>query len=314
MSKKKISVLGDSISTFRGSIPEENRWFYNAEDTNHTGITKVEETWWHNVIEALDGEFLANASFSGSMVQGSKFPAGNSKERAHQVLGAKGEAPDVILVFIGINDYGWGSPEAQAKGKSFASPANYDNDLHPLVQPFDLDAQYEGAPGASQIDPKIYEHADLFGIAPEGALQSFRTSYEEMLRNLKEVAPQAEIICVTLSPAYIPGEEHVFCYQLRGIELDEYNKAIQDAAQSVGAHVADIRGFGVDYNSLDGTHPTQAGMRQIADMVVASLSHKELPPSMPEAQKSIRFPQEDYVAGKPKAPVSDTGWKCIGER
>ena len=58
------------------------------------------------VIERLGAGF-ANASFSGSMVEGDGFPAACSARRIGQVAGPAGESPDEILVFVGTNDYGW---------------------------------------------------------------------------------------------------------------------------------------------------------------------------------------------------------------
>ena len=52
------------------------------------------------------------------MVEGAGFPAACSSRRIDQVAGPAGEAPDEAIVFIGINDYGWGGAEAQAAAPS----------------------------------------------------------------------------------------------------------------------------------------------------------------------------------------------------
>lgn len=48
------------------------------------------------------------SSFSGSVVEGFGFPAGDSPERIAALRGASGELPDTVLIYMGINDYGWG--------------------------------------------------------------------------------------------------------------------------------------------------------------------------------------------------------------
>ena len=93
-----------------------------------------------------------------------------------------------------------------------------------------------------------------------------------MLRNIRAVAPKALVYCVTLLPGRTRGVDHPeFCYRLRGHHVDEYNAAIRRAAADEGCRVADVRAFGRDYESLEGTHPTNLGMRQFASMVVRAM-------------------------------------------
>ena len=54
MEKRRISILGDSISTFAGYTPEE-AVFYDSYVQWETGVKSVEDTWWMQVIKALDG-------------------------------------------------------------------------------------------------------------------------------------------------------------------------------------------------------------------------------------------------------------------
>lgn len=49
-----------------------------------------------------------NSSFSGSVVEGFGFPAGDSPERIAALRGASDELPDTVLIYMGINDYGGG--------------------------------------------------------------------------------------------------------------------------------------------------------------------------------------------------------------
>lgn len=245
MPAKTFSIMGDSISTFEGCVPDGYTLFYNDERLERSGVLRPEDTWWSHAVRGLGGTVLADSAWSGSMVEGAGFPAASSPERAAALLGPDGQAPDAVLVFIGINDYGWGGAEAQAAGRSHAMPRC--------------------------IDPATVPE-QIAGAAPADAAERFGAAYRTMLRNIRAAAPEAAVYCITLLPGRTHGVDHPeFCYRLRGHHLDEYNAAIRDAAAAEGCRVADVRTFGRDYDSLEGTHPTNLGMRQFASMVVRAM-------------------------------------------
>ena len=245
MPAKTFSIMGDSISTFEGCVPDGYTLFYNDERLERSGVLRPEDTWWSHTVRALGGTVLADSAWSGSMVEGAGFPAASSPERAAALLGRDGQEPDAVLVFIGINDYGWGGAEAQAAGRSHAMPRC--------------------------IDPATVPE-QIAGAAPADAVERFGAAYRTMLRNIRTAAPKAAVYCITLLPGRTHGVDHPeFCYRLRGRHLDEYNAAIRDAAAAEGCRVADVRAFGRDYDSLEGTHPTNLGMRQFASMVVRAM-------------------------------------------
>ena len=245
MPAKTFSIMGDSISTFEGCVPDGYTLFYNDERLERSGVLRPEDTWWSHAVRALGGTVLADSAWSGSMVEGAGFPAASSPERAAALLGPDGQVPDAVLVFIGINDYGWGGAEAQAAGRSHAMPR--------CIDPASVPEQVAGA-------------------APADAVEHFGAAYRTMLRNIHAAAPEAAVYCITLLPGRTHGVDHPeFCYRLRGHHLDEYNAAIRDAAAAEGCRVADVRAFGRDYDSLEGTHPTNLGMRQFASMVVRAM-------------------------------------------
>ncbi len=282
---QKHSVFGDSISTFDGVIPDENRWYYDGADTNGTGVARPADTWWMRSIEHDGGELLANASFSGSMVQGAGFPAGRSFERARQVLGPNGEAPDGVWVFIGINDYGWGSPEAQVVGGSEAAPA------------------CARAEDFSGVDPA--------GPAGTDAAARFEGAYREMLGNIRLVAPDADVRCLTLLPGRELGrDESAFCWSLRGVLLDDYNDAIRWAAREAGASVVDVCALGYDYDAVDGTHPDTEGMRQIAALVAATRGDASAMEGYPKRLASTRACEHPGRLCR-KADITSNRWSCV---
>ena len=101
----KISILGDSISTYEGYSPSK-AVFFDRYNSYETGIETVEDTWWMQVIRALDGELGFNDSLAGSTVFGGMSSSGTSYDRI-RALGRGGE-PDCILVFMGSNDWAYG--------------------------------------------------------------------------------------------------------------------------------------------------------------------------------------------------------------
>lgn len=113
-----FSILGDSISTLAGYNPVENAVFYDWSNKRLADIYAPEDTWWGRVIETLGGKLLMNNSWSGSLV--CRHPAceiesyGCSDART-AALGVGDATPDVVMILMGLNDFGWAMrPEAAA--------------------------------------------------------------------------------------------------------------------------------------------------------------------------------------------------------
>lgn len=105
MAEKKIySILGDSISTFEGYTPAGYD-FYDRYTGRTAGITSVEDTWWMQVLGAVDGTLGYNNSISGSTVAGGISLSGTSEVRLRS-LGVNG-VPDVIFIYMGGNDWAY---------------------------------------------------------------------------------------------------------------------------------------------------------------------------------------------------------------
>ena len=114
---KYFSILGDSISTLAGYNPPENAVFYDWGNKRLAGIYAPEDTWWGRVIDRLGGRLLMNESWSGSLVckhpdcQIESYGCSDSRTGG---LGIGGTAPDVVMVLMGLNDFGWAMPPASA--------------------------------------------------------------------------------------------------------------------------------------------------------------------------------------------------------
>ena len=92
-----VSILGDSISTFTGTMPKEYPSYYPVSD-----VLTVEDMWWHIALSAFDATLLVNNSSSGSKVTSGDFYA-NSYERIAN-LSVDGIRPDIVIIYMGIND------------------------------------------------------------------------------------------------------------------------------------------------------------------------------------------------------------------
>lgn len=111
--KKQFSVLGDSISTLDGYNPKGYKVFYEKDNCVKSGVLEAQNTWWDKVIGFFGGELLVNNSWSGSRVtklpnREQLFPSGCSDERT-AALHINDVKPDVILVYLGTNDWAFGA-------------------------------------------------------------------------------------------------------------------------------------------------------------------------------------------------------------
>lgn len=108
---KFFSIFGDSISTLGGYSEPDYAAFYDGIRKFEADVFSPEDTWWGQVIQHLGGALLVNNSFSGGMVckhRRCMIPSyGCSDERTAGLLRA-GQSPDIIMIFMGINDWAGG--------------------------------------------------------------------------------------------------------------------------------------------------------------------------------------------------------------
>lgn len=107
--QKQFFILGDSISTLEGYNPRGYKCFYYGENCERTSVREMNDTWWGKVIDYFGGELLVNNSWSGSRVTklpdaDDYFPSGCSDKRTSSLHIDK-MMPDVIIVYLGINDF-----------------------------------------------------------------------------------------------------------------------------------------------------------------------------------------------------------------
>lgn len=110
----KMSVLGDSYSTFEGYIPEGyDCWYFN--DTEGNDVNSVNQTWWHQMAEDNGLEIEKIDSWSGSTVSYSGYRGEDYKDRSFNTRVDRLGNPDVIFIFGGTNDDWAKSPIGEFK-------------------------------------------------------------------------------------------------------------------------------------------------------------------------------------------------------
>lgn len=241
----KIAIIGDSISTYEGCIPNSWRVYYEGKKRQYTGVLSVEDTWWKLLGKKLCASEVRSYSYSGSMVEGAGFPSACSLSRIQAVID-DGFQPDVFIIFMGINDYGWGGSLNQAKG---------------------------GSEAKSFVSDECFSESESF-LASESSLSDFEFAYSQLIKNINENFSEAVVFCCSLLPAYLSGINiDTFAYNLRNVSFFDYSKAIRSACDNnESASFLDLASFCLTYETLDGTHPTALGMQQIAELINSAIS------------------------------------------
>lgn len=98
---KKVSILGDSISTFKGYVPDGYPCFYPYPTSD---FGDVNQTWWMQVINNLGMSLHKNNSYSGSCVSSGTGNSSTVTDSRLIELVDGNERPDIILIFMGSND------------------------------------------------------------------------------------------------------------------------------------------------------------------------------------------------------------------
>lgn len=119
-----------------------------------------------------------------------------------------------------------------------------------------------------QTDPDyILIYSGLNDVAFYRTPAEFQSNYTSMLLEIKSLYPHAKVWCGTLCHGDLinPNVAPFISFQ-QCTPLSQYNESIQRAVLDTNCHLADLAAFGLDYRSMDGVHPTAAGMEQIAHM------------------------------------------------
>lgn len=105
---KTISIQGDSISTFAGTITDGNATYYS---TSHKFVNSIDATWWGLLINECRMRLIRNDAWSGSRISGTGDNAMCSVARCSNIRHINSTvdtyqygAPEIIVVMAGTND------------------------------------------------------------------------------------------------------------------------------------------------------------------------------------------------------------------
>ena len=247
---KKISFLGDSITTFNGYIPSGYAHFYPRNN-----ITSVEKTWWWQFTKTCGLDILVNASWSGSCVTTSRNGSSSSNSTSAAMgcsnkriadLAKDGITPDIVICFIGANDFGdnvalgsWDGGELPAEGKISTFSEAYALMVSKVM--------------------KTYPNAEVFVCT----LLEATGSYNGMDDVKTGTYPMA------------------FTRDGATVTLHDYNQKIRKIAEALGANVLDMHSCGITYFNAgsmlgDTLHPNSSGAALMAKKALSELYSKSI--------------------------------------
>ena len=227
---KVISVLGDSISTFAGYIPEADGFnlAHKSRYPQDDLLTDVNETWWLQLIHTLNAKLGINDSWASTEVYNYIDEEVNSTSDGTkacmasmtriQNLGSNG-TPDVILFFGGTNDITQSRP----------------------LGSFD--------PAAAPTE------ADLTSVKWD----TVADAYVDAIMRLQYFYPDAEIIAMLPYHRSSQG----------AAKVNQYDDLFASICDHYGVPYADLRNCGITGGKIpDGTHADADGMDDITAAVM----------------------------------------------
>lgn len=127
--KLRISILGDSYSTYEGCLtPDTNEiWYFKPDNPKlhqKNDVRTVEQTWWYQVIKNMNGILEVNNAFSGATICYTGYAKGpeprvtvtglekfaDYSNRSFVNRSNKLGNPDIILICGATNDSWCGAP------------------------------------------------------------------------------------------------------------------------------------------------------------------------------------------------------------
>lgn len=239
---KKLSILGDSISTF-GTPDQSNSlgtWTYAGNRCRYPQsnlLTDVNSTWWKRLLDTTGAILGINESWAGSRVSNTQSTDSGdlgpnrciSSITRISHLRENGE-PDIILVYAGTNDAG---NSVDIGTFSTENPMNY-----------------------TESEIKTLD------------VSTFANAYRAMLIRLQYYYPNSKVI--VMMPNFTTSYYTI-------TNLDKYIEVIKEACDFFGVEYIDLRTSGITiYNRdtylPDGIHPNSNGMELITDCVLKHIT------------------------------------------
>ncbi len=265
---KYLSVIGDSISSYDGVCNDgkanvtiaKNADYYPTEAAN---VYDPSLMYWGKVIKDLEMNTCVINGWSASAATGTSKIAVNMLERATELHRDGGTpdnpaddiAPDVILIYFGINDLNGGA-QSDATLVGLLNKAKDSASRKTAVENWFKD---------------VKEKADKSGSTKKGeAFDNFEQVYALSLNAMREKYPNAEIYCLTY-------QENNHNNTSRS-KLAKFTQSVSALAEYFGATVVDqskdeitelnCHAYAADNSSL---HPNPKGHAVMAKSIVTEM-------------------------------------------
>lgn len=105
---RTISIQGDSITTFAGTITDGNAAYYSV---NHKYVNTIDATWWGLLVNECRMRLIRNDAWSGSRISGAGASAMNNTARCAALKNVDSKVdtyqfgtPEIIVIMAGTND------------------------------------------------------------------------------------------------------------------------------------------------------------------------------------------------------------------
>lgn len=271
-SGKTIAIIGDSISSFEGFVPDGNEYYYYPNRTLNMNVepfvTSYSQMYWALVRSALGANQVGTVNgWSGSRVTATRsdhqYTSAGCLDRCKEL----GTDPDVIIVFLGTNDFGNSVPLGTYTGNANGTVPNSIPQL------------------AEDSNGKVNLTASADTISALN--EDFRLAYAVMLDRIHQKYPYAEVWCCTL-PSFDRGNAvggtNYPEYNSAGVSINQYNDAIRDIAAFCGCGIIELskclynhynlpsmaQDYGTSYEGF-GLHPNVYGHSAIANEIIRTL-------------------------------------------
>lgn len=274
---KRVSVIGDSISTFRGWIPGGYSAHYPSTDGS---LTLVNEVYWHLLVHKYmkNAEFDTNISFSGTAVANTtdeNYAARygtqtntwlhNSFTERFTACGGCGN-PDIILIHGGTNDFGHNVDEL-APGVAIRNDASN---------------SYGGDKPSDSLMDRMFSAGDAAATRaqvnslPDG---TFCEAYIKLMCQIRERYPRCKVVCIigdcvptSIEKSTIAIAEHYGAKTVNLLRVNGYNDLGGYSSSTFKNKGTQPNMPKHDYNGdTGGCHPGAAAMDFIADKIYSEL-------------------------------------------
>lgn len=246
----RLSLLGDSISSYSGYVPEGNDYYYNGTSN---GIGNVGQIWWNVlcnetgmtplVIDAWSGSCVCyNCATDGTHSDTNKTPMCSDLRTGR--LASGGVSPDIIIITGGTNDWTY--------SKSTTTPLG----------------EWDGRTAVSREDVLAGE-------------STFVKSYASMIATLQTNYPNAIIVCASLFFTCRGTDFGITRVNDMGYTENDYSEAIRNVCKIMGVPFIDIYDVGFTYenyyptyaqdSSTLATHPNAKGHLVLAKRFIEEL-------------------------------------------